>query len=127
MLAGVQVLFDGKPAPVLYAQSRQVNAQAPFEVNGQSTTAITVTYNGAVFGPMTIPVTFGYPGFFRLQPNVSAQAYALNQDGTLNSATNPAPRGSVVAYWGTGFGATSPGCATGGLKRARAGESRSRF
>jgi uncharacterized protein (TIGR03437 family) len=115
MLAGVQVLFDGKAAPVLYAQSRQVNAQAPFELNGQSTTSITVTYNGAVFGPMTVPVVFAYPGFFRLQPNVSAQAYALNQDGTLNSVTNPAPRGSVVAYWGTGFGSTSPGCATGGL------------
>jgi uncharacterized protein (TIGR03437 family) len=115
MLGGVQVLFDGTPAPVFYAQSQQVNAQAPFELSGQSTTTITVTYNGAVFGPVTAPVVFAYPGLFRLQPNVSAQAFALNQDGTLNSSSNPASRGSVVAYWGTGFGSTSPACATGGL------------
>jgi uncharacterized protein (TIGR03437 family) len=52
---------------------------------------------------------------FRLQPNVSAQAYAVNQDGTINGPSNPASRGSLVSFWGTGFGPTVPGCATGGL------------
>src|SRR5690242_14670779 len=35
-LAGVQVFFDGQPAPILYAQSRQVNVLAPFELNGKT-------------------------------------------------------------------------------------------
>jgi uncharacterized protein (TIGR03437 family) len=29
-----------------------------------------------------------------------------NQDGTLNSASNPAPRGSVIVLYGTGEGVT---------------------
>ena len=32
------------------------------------------------------------------------QAQANNQDSTLNSIANPAPRGSVVAFYGTGQG-----------------------
>lgn len=114
-LGGVRVLFDGTPAPVVYAQSRQVNVQAPFELSGQSKTDVTLEYNGATFGPFTVPIRFGDPGLFRLRPNVSAQVLAANEDGTLNASSNPANRGSIVTLWGNGFGPTSPGCATGGL------------
>jgi uncharacterized protein (TIGR03437 family) len=117
-LAGVQVLFDGQPAPVLYAQSRQINAQAPVELSGQTQTNITLVYNQATLGPIAAPVMpllYGDPGIFRLQPNVSTQAVAENQDGTLNGPSNPAPRGSIVAVWGTGFAPIDPPCSTGGL------------
>ena len=112
-LAGVAVLFDGVPGPVFYAQSGQVNAQAPFELSGKSTTNVTLTYNGATFGPIQMELRLDDPGLFRAQPNVSAQALALNQDGTWNSPSNPAPRGSVVTLYGNGFGPTEPACATG--------------
>ena len=114
-LAGVQVFFDGVPAPLLYAQSRQINVLVPFELNGKGSTNIQVQYNGTPLGPVAVPLTFGVPGIFRLQSGVSAQAAALNQDGTLNGPSNPARPGSVVTLWGTGFGATDPPCATGGL------------
>jgi uncharacterized protein (TIGR03437 family) len=114
-LGGVQVLFDGVPAPVVYAQSRQVNFQAPFELIGQSKTNITLQYGSFTFGPFGVSIRFADPGLFRLQPNVSALAYAVNQDQTINSPLNPAARGSMVSLWGTGFGSTSPGCPTGGL------------
>jgi uncharacterized protein (TIGR03437 family) len=115
-LSGVQVLFDGQPAPVLYAQSRQVNAQAPVELGGQTQTNITVVYNQATVGSITARVMpFGDPGIFRLRPGVSFQAAAVNQDGTVNGPPNPAARGDVVAVWGTGFGLIDPPCATGGL------------
>jgi uncharacterized protein (TIGR03437 family) len=115
-LAGVQVLFDGKPAPVLYAQSRQINALAPRELSGQTQTTITVNYNEATIGSIAASVqTVGLPGIFRLQPGVSSQAAAINEDGTLNGPSNPAPRGSVVSVWGTGFGPLDPPCATGSL------------
>jgi uncharacterized protein (TIGR03437 family) len=74
-----------------------------------------LNYNGSTFGPVTVPLVFGGPGLFRLQPNVSAQAWALNQDGTFNGLLNPAPPGSVIMLLGTGFGATNPACPTGGL------------
>jgi uncharacterized protein (TIGR03437 family) len=115
-LAGVQVLFDGRPAPVLYAQSRQINALAPVELSGQMQTTITVVYNQATLGSIAANVApYGSPGIFRLQPGVSSQAAAVNQDGTLNGPSNPAARGSVVSVWGTGFGLIDPPCATGGL------------
>jgi uncharacterized protein (TIGR03437 family) len=114
-LGGVQVFFDGTLAPILYAQSQQVNVQMPFELSGKSTTSVTLNYNGSTFGPVTVPLVFGGPGLFRLQPNVSAQAWALNQDRTFNGPLNPAARGSVIMLLGTGFGATAPSCPTGGL------------
>lgn len=115
-LAGVQVLFNGQPAPVLYAQSRQINAMVPVELTGQTQTNITVTYNRTTFGPISASVVaFGAQGIFRLHPGASSQAAAMNQDGTLNGPSNPAAQGSEVAVWGTGFGITDPPCSTGGL------------
>jgi uncharacterized protein (TIGR03437 family) len=114
-LAGVQVLFDGEPAPVLYAQSRQVNAQAPFELSGKTLTNISLVYNQVTVGSVTVPANQGKPGIFRLHAGVSSQAVALNQDGTLNGVSNPAARGSIVAVWGTGFPPIDAPCATGGL------------
>jgi uncharacterized protein (TIGR03437 family) len=114
-LAGVEVLFDGQPAPLLYVQSRQINAIAPVGISGQAQTNISVVYNQTTVGSIAAPVmSFGAPGIFRLQPGVSTQAAAINQDGTTNSPSNPAARGSVVAVWGTGFGLTDPACTTGG-------------
>lgn len=119
-VGGVQIAFDGVAAPVLYAQSRQINAIVPSGVSVGGTTKVTVTYNCQQFGPVTAPITFGSPGIFRLQAGLSSQAVAMNQDGTWNGPQNPAPRGSVVAVWATGFGETDPPCPVGGLNDASA-------
>jgi uncharacterized protein (TIGR03437 family) len=61
---------------------------------------------GAVF-----PVALYAPGLF---PSVSsAPIKTLNQDGTANSAANPAARGSNVRIYGTGQGPVSPPVADG--------------
>jgi uncharacterized protein (TIGR03437 family) len=114
-LAGVVVSFDGQAAPLLYVQSRQVNVLAPFELSGKASTTIQVQYNGSLVGSMTVPVNGAAPGIFRSQEGVSSQAAAANQDGTVNSPSNPAAPGSYVSVWGTGFGSIDPPCATGGL------------
>ena len=114
-LGGVQVFFDGAPVPILYAQSRQINAIAPGGLAVNGTTQITVNYNGQRFGPVVTYAIFGSPGIFRLQIWQSAQAVAMNQDWTLNGPTNPASRGSIVTVWGTGYGQTDPPCQSGGL------------
>jgi uncharacterized protein (TIGR03437 family) len=108
---GVQVFFDGVAAPVIYAQSQQVNAQAPFNISGS--TVVTLKYNGTMFGPFSVPVTFADPEILRQQLGISTQALAFNQDNSVNGASNPAPPGSIVYFYGTGFGPTSPGCAVG--------------
>jgi uncharacterized protein (TIGR03437 family) len=113
-LAGVRVFFDDIAAPLLYAQAQQINAQVPWEVVSQSTTQVRVEYNGVFMGSMRVPVVQSVPAIFRAKYN-SQQGAILNEDATLNSATNPARRGSVVAMFGTGGGVTNPGSVTGGF------------
>ncbi|MBZ5602940.1 MAG: hypothetical protein LAO79_11590 [Acidobacteriia bacterium] len=123
-LASVRVLFDGLPAPILYAQSTQVNTQIPFAlaarhsinlITGEPLTNVTLEYAGKTFGPFSVALNPFDPALYRLQPNVSTQAAALNQDGTINGPTNPAPRGSVNSLWGTGFGPLRSNCTEGAL------------
>jgi uncharacterized protein (TIGR03437 family) len=113
-LAGVQVFFNGIAAPLLYAQSQQINAQAPFELAGLSSVQVHVEYNGASSQTALPTVAASAPGFFRLHPG-SRQGAIVNQDGTLNSAANPAQAGSYVSIYGTGGGVTSPASITGGI------------
>jgi uncharacterized protein (TIGR03437 family) len=40
--------------------------------------------------------------------DASGQAAAINEDGTLNSATHPAPRGSIISLYGTRLGVSPP-------------------
>jgi uncharacterized protein (TIGR03437 family) len=109
-LSGVQVLFDGQPAPLLYVQSQQINAFAPFTLTG-ATTNLTVTYNGATIGSAPAPVVAQATSLFRLSP-LSTQLAAINQDGTVNGPSHPAPVGSVISLYATGCGQTQiPGVA----------------
>jgi len=59
-----------------------------------------------------VPVVAASPGLFVI--GATNQAAAINQDGTVNSASNPAKRGTVVSVYGTGGGATNPAGVTGG-------------
>lgn len=109
-LAGIRVLFDDVAAPLLYAGPAQVNAIVPREVYGRDITRLRiVTPDGTIDGP-SLAVRPSQPQVFRaLSDNsLSMSALALNQDGTPNSASNPAPLGSVVTVWATGAGVLSP-------------------
>ena len=99
-LGGCQVLFDGVAAPLLYADSGQINAVVPRAVY-TSTHIKVVTPTGTVDGP-TLPVSF-QPGIF--QNSQTGFAAALNQDGSVNSPSNPAKAGAIVAVFATGGGA----------------------
>ena len=45
---------------------------------------------------------------FTLDQSGQGQAAVLNQDGTINSPSNPAERGSIMVFFGTGQGLTTP-------------------
>lgn len=111
-LAGVSVAFDGIPAPLLYVSATQINAVIPYGVTAAST-GMTVTYNGQSYGPIVMPVTAAVPAIFTTTGTGHGQAAVLNQDGTLNSISNPAARGSVITFFAEGAGAMSPSAADG--------------
>jgi uncharacterized protein (TIGR03437 family) len=101
---GVEVTFDGTPGPLLWVQDSQVNVAVPWSVAGP-TTQICVTYNNVKTNCLTWPVAQAAPGVFTVD---GVHAAALNQDGTLNSASNPAPANTIVAVWATGLGPITP-------------------
>jgi uncharacterized protein (TIGR03437 family) len=57
-------------------------------------------------------VTQFAPGVFTVD---GTHAAALNQDGTINSASNPAAPNSIVSIWATGLGRITPAQPDGSL------------
>jgi uncharacterized protein (TIGR03437 family) len=93
-LGGVQVTIGGMLAPLLYVADGQINAVVPMGLTTQSASSIQIT-NAIVTTPsfpLWIDTSDG-----ELFPGV------LNQDGSLNSQSNPAKLGSVVFFYATGF------------------------
>jgi uncharacterized protein (TIGR03437 family) len=102
-LGGTEVLFDGLSAPLFYAQDKQVNVQVPFGVAGRAQTVLTVQVNGGAAASAIVPVLPAVPGLVT-SGNGAGQAIAVNEDGSVNSASNPAPRGTIVTFYATGDG-----------------------
>src|SRR5580704_6697474 len=98
-----QLLFDGKPATTFFIGPSQINALAPASLTPNSTTDISITVAGALAAAFSSNVVGSAPGIFTIGGGVG-QAAAINEDGSVNSASNPAARGSVVILYATGQG-----------------------
>jgi uncharacterized protein (TIGR03437 family) len=114
-LAGTRVLFDGVPAPLIYSWNKQLAVVVPYSVAAKSSVQVVVEYSGIASAPITMLVTPSAPGIFTMDVSGTGQGAILNQDGTINSAANPAPKGSVVTLFATGEGQTNPGGVDGKL------------
>ncbi|HVN06538.1 MAG TPA: hypothetical protein VMT86_19100, partial [Bryobacteraceae bacterium] len=108
-VAGVRVLFDGIPAPIVYVSATQTAAVTPYFGAINPTTHVQVEYQGVRSDPLQVTVAPTAPGLFTANASGTGQGAILNQDGiTHNSAGAPASRGSIVSLWGTGEGITDP-------------------
>jgi uncharacterized protein (TIGR03437 family) len=101
-----QVLFDGQSATLFYTSATQINALAPASLSANSTTKISIVVDGAPIQSVSMPVVAAAPGIFTVADG-TGQAAANNQDGSLNSASNPASRGTVVSLFATGQGSSA--------------------
>jgi uncharacterized protein (TIGR03437 family) len=97
LLGGVEVRFDGAPAPIFYAQSGQIDVQVPYSVAGSDTAGVEVRYQGKLAGAATVPVAPSAPAMLSL---------AINSDGTPNAESAPAPRSTWITFYATGEGLT---------------------
>jgi uncharacterized protein (TIGR03437 family) len=93
-LAGVNVNFGLNSAPLLYVSSTQINLAVPLVAYAQSVTPMQVEVNGVLSLPLELPLTYANPSLFPV---------ALNADGSLNSAANPAHLGSAVSVFVNGL------------------------
>jgi uncharacterized protein (TIGR03437 family) len=107
-LGNTLVLFDGVPVPLTSVSSGQVTAIAPLGLKA-ATTKVQVQYGNRMSNGFSMPVAPATPGLF---------AVILNQDGTPNSASNPAAPGSVVSLFATGAGPVAPALQDGAIVTA---------
>jgi uncharacterized protein (TIGR03437 family) len=89
----------------------------PFGVTG-TTATLQVLYQAQSTASTTVQVQDASPAVFSMNSDGGGQGAVLNQDGTVNSQSNPASRGSVVAIYATGAGLTSPASQDGLLTTA---------
>jgi uncharacterized protein (TIGR03437 family) len=114
-LAGVQVTFNNTPGTPIYVSATQINVIVPWEINGQQSASMVISYNGVQSAAVPLTVQSQSPGLFTTTMQGSGQLAATNQNGTANGSSTPAAEGSVIALYGTGGGQTSPPGATGSV------------
>jgi uncharacterized protein (TIGR03437 family) len=108
MLAQTRLLFDGVAAPLIYVSANVISAIVPYEVAGKTQTAIQIEYQGRRTSAVDFPVDLAFPALLTADSSGGGQGAIVNQDGSINSKTHPATRGSIVSFFGTGEGMTNP-------------------
>jgi uncharacterized protein (TIGR03437 family) len=99
-----KVLFNGQPGAITAITPTQINVFVPYEV--ATPVNVQVQVDNLLSAPVSMPLAATAVGF---SPSI------LNQDGTLNTTANPAPRGSIVSFYGTGLGKMTPQLNDGSL------------
>lgn len=114
-LAQASVLVNGAATPLFAVFPQQINLQVPFEAAARGTVDVVVSANGRLTTPESLAVAKSQPAIFELPSSFDGpgRAAAINQDGTLNSTSNPAQSGSVVVIFLTGQGPLTVDVATG--------------
>jgi trimeric autotransporter adhesin len=95
------IAFGPNPARILSADTSSILMVAPAAIAGLGSVPIEIVYQNTVIATIPVAVADAAPALFT---DATGEAAANNQDGTINSASNPAARGSVISLYGTGLG-----------------------
>jgi len=117
LIGETRVLFDGVPAPMIYAVAGQISCLAPFGLAGKISTRVEVEYRGVRSLPVILPVAPAVPALLTADASGFGKAAALNQDGSFNSVRGAAPD-EIVVLFGVGGPATNPASQDGEITRA---------
>ena len=110
-LAGTQVLFNNKPAPIIYTSATQVSVIAPAGFASLPTVDVTVSYQGITSNAPTFQVKPANPAIFTLNASGAGDAAIVELSGAIVSKTNPASIGDVLELYGEGYGIATPATA----------------
>jgi len=117
-IGGVQVLFSGTNAPMLYASATQISVIVPYEMAPIANPSVWVKYVGQTSNAYQLTSATTAPGLFTQNASGSGPGAILNQNFSLNGPGNPAAKGSIVMVYMTGEGQTSPAGVTGAITTA---------
>ena len=121
-LAGVRVLLEGTPAPLLYLSATQINLVTPFALKGLTSAHVKIVTATAASNEVVLNVQPAAPEIFASQiSEATATAAIINQDGTVNSPAHPAHTGDAVAMYVSGVGQTNPPGVDGAIPTAAGG------
>jgi uncharacterized protein (TIGR03437 family) len=112
-LAGVSVTAGGLPAIPLYVQNGQINFILPSTLGASGQAAVQVQYNNLTSAEFNINLEPANVQIFTTNMSGSGPGAILNQDFTVNTASNPAPPATVVQVYGTGGGVLNPAVTSG--------------
>lgn len=106
VLADTQVRLNGRPVPLHFVSPGQINFLIPNDApnSGDMEVMVTRESTGQILASGTIPMNSYAPGLFTSAGNGTAALATTNQDGSINSPSNPAKRGEVITLYGTGMG-----------------------
>lgn len=105
-MSSVSVSFlsgDGKlslPGRLWYVSPTQVNVQIPWELAGQTSAKVYVTYQGWSSSEFSIPIADSLPAMFKY----NSLAIAQDPNYQLITASNPARRGQNIILYANGLG-----------------------
>jgi uncharacterized protein (TIGR03437 family) len=106
-VGATEVTVNGEPAPILFAGRDQLNIQIPYSVDATEKALLDVRVAGELMTRARLDVRPAVPGLF-VAGEGTGRVLAVNEDGSLNSDANPAAPGSIVIFYATGEGATTP-------------------
>ncbi len=114
-LGDLKVTVNGTPAPIFRVTADVISFQMPYgaPVNDFSDVQVVRASTGEVLSAGLFRVNAADPAVFTSNAQGSGQIAALNEDGTVNSPTNPVGRGKVISLFGTGLGVVSGAPADG--------------
>jgi uncharacterized protein (TIGR03437 family) len=117
-IGGVQVLFNGIAAPMIYAGANQISAVVPYEMAPVASPGVWIKSAGQTSSAFQLTSAAAAPGLFTQNSSGSGPGCILNQDYTVNGPGNAAAKGSIVMVYLTGEGQTTPPGVTGSITTA---------
>jgi uncharacterized protein (TIGR03437 family) len=105
---------NGVPLPMLFASPNQINAQMPFEVEGDATMVLHTP--GGTSNNFNFTVVPAAPSVFRsgvAGPQTGIPTVVRAKNNQLVTPANPIHRGEAIVIYATGLGRTLPAVATG--------------
>lgn len=101
-----QLSIGGVAIPAISIEPDAITATVPANLpNGAA--VVQVQSGGAASNSVLLAVATASPGLFSADGSGMGQGYILNQDGTLNSPSNPAAPGEKITLYATGVGPVS--------------------
>lgn len=100
---------NGVPVPMLFASSKQINGQLPFNIDGNATMILRTP--GGVSDAMNFTILPGAPGVFRsgaAGPETGIPTVFRLKNNDLVTPSNPIHPGDHLVIYLTGLGKTSP-------------------